>query len=212
MKREYNQGVADANRKRTKHGGAVGARENKGNPLYKLWSAMKDRCSNPNSKHYHRYGGRGITLCDAWAADYATFVYDIGKRPRGMTLERIDNNGNYDPTNVKWATRVEQANNRTTNVLVTHEGLTMSLADWARRKGWKYGLLGSRWKKGLRGEELLAPPIYARGKLLEFRGELRSLPEWAKVLGIDYQTLRWRFKHGYPIDAPTKGKCKGEQR
>ena len=162
MERKYNQAVADSNRKRVKHGGAVNARAGKGNPLYKLWSAMKDRCFNPNSKHYHRYGGRGITMCDAWANDYAKFVSDIGERPKGMTLERIDNNGNYDLTNVRWATRIEQANNRTTNVFITHEELTMSLADWARHKGWKYGLLASRWKKGLRDEELFAPPKYER--------------------------------------------------
>ena len=162
MERKYNQGVADSNRKRVKHGGAVDAREGKGNPIYKLWSAMKDRCLNPNSKHYHRYGGRGITMCDAWANDYAIFAKDIGERPKGATLDRIDNDGNYEPNNVRWANRVEQANNRVTNVFITYDGLTMSLADWARHKGWKYGLLGSRWKKGLRGDELFADPVYIR--------------------------------------------------
>jgi hypothetical protein len=162
MERKYNQGVADSNRRRVKHGGQVGAREGTRNPLYKLWSAIKDRCFNPNTKHYHRYGGRGITMCEAWANDYSAFVRDIGERPKGATLDRIDNDGNYEPTNVRWANRVEQANNRVTNVFITHEGLTMSLADWARHKGWKYGLLGSRWKKGLRGDALFAEPAYLR--------------------------------------------------
>ena len=196
MERKYNQGVADSNRKRVKHGGSVGARQGGSNPIYKLWSAIKDRCFNPDSKHYHRYGGRGITMCDAWANDYAAFASDIGERPEGMTLDRIDNNGNYEPNNVRWATKQEQANNRVTNVFVTHEGLTMSLADWARHKGWKYGLLTSRWKNGLRGEELLAPPEYERGKLVEFRGEFRTLPDWVKALGVNYQTLRWRLNNG----------------
>lgn len=162
MVREYNQGVADSNRRRVKHGAQVNARQGKSNPIYKLWSAIKDRCFNPDSKHYHRYGGRGITMCEEWANDYAKFATDVGQRPKGMTLDRIDNNGNYDLTNVRWATRGEQANNRVTNVFITHEGLTMTLADWARHKGWKYGLLGSRWKKGKRGDELFAPPEYTR--------------------------------------------------
>jgi len=166
MVRKYNQGVADSNRKRVKHGGQVNARQGEHNKIYKLWSAIKDRCFNPKSKHYHRYGGRGITMHQAWVDDYATFAAYIGERPKGMTLDRIDNNGHYEPGNVQWATRVEQANNRITNVFVTHEGLTMSLADWARHKGWKYGLIGSRWKKGKRGDELFAPPEYIRQDLL----------------------------------------------
>ena len=196
MARKYNQGVADANRKRVIHGATVGARQGNGNRIYKLWSAIKDRCFNPDSKHYARYGGRGITMHPAWVDDYATFAADIGERPKGMTLDRIDNNGNYEPNNVRWATRLEQANNRVTNVLITHEGLTMTLADWARHKGYKYGMLTSRWKKGLRGKELLAPPEYERGRLVEFRGELRTLSEWTKKLGVNYQTLRWRHENG----------------
>ena len=196
MERKYNQGVADSNRRRVKHGGQVGAREGNGNRTYKLWSAMKDRCFNPGSKHYHRYGGRGITMCKEWVEDYAAFISAVGERPEGATLDRIDNNGNYEPNNVRWATKQEQANNRVTNVVITHEGLTMTLADWARHKGWKYGLLTSRWKKGLRGDELLASPEYERGKLVEHKGELRTLPEWVKVLGVNYQTLRWRLNNG----------------
>ena len=196
MERKYNQGVADSNRRRVKHGGTVDARQGKGSPVYKLWSAIKDRCFNPESKHYHRYGGRGITMCSEWAEDYAKFAADIGARPKGMTLDRIDNDKGYEVTNVRWATKQEQANNRVTNVFITHEGLTMTLADWARHKGWKYGLLTSRWKKGLVGDELFAPPEYERGKLVEFRGELRTLPEWVKVLGVNYQTLRWRLNNG----------------
>jgi hypothetical protein len=135
-------------------------------------------------------------MCAEWEKDYAVFAFAVGKRPEGATLDRIDNDGNYEPNNVRWATKQEQANNRETNVFITHEGLTMSLADWARHKDYKYGLLTSRWKKGLRGVELFAPPEYERGKLVEYQGELRTLPEWVKVSGVNYQTLRWRHKHG----------------
>lgn len=152
--------VAEANRKRKTHGATVGAREGQTNPTYKLWVAIKQRCLNPNSQHYHRYGGRGITICKRWESSYANFVADVGEQPEGMTLDRINNNKGYTPSNVRWSTRKEQANNRSTCVVLTHKGLTMNLKQWAEHLGWKYGLIASRWKKGLRGDDLFAPRKY----------------------------------------------------
>lgn len=157
MTRKYNQGVADANRKRTKHGFTVDARLGKRDPVYSLWLGIRQRCFNKDHEAYHRYGGRGITMCEEWA-DYSAFRASIGNPPApGMTLERIDNDKGYEPNNVRWATRKEQANNRSTNVVLTWEGKTMTLKQWAEHLGWKYGLIASRWKRGLRGEELFAP-------------------------------------------------------
>jgi hypothetical protein len=138
-------------------------------------------------------------MCEAWVDSYETFKTDVGEPASGMTLERIDNNGDYEPNNVRWATRKKQANNRTTNVVVEHEGKSMTLKQWAEHLGWKYGLLGSRWKKGVRGAELFAPPEYTRGALIEFNGEAHTLPEWAAKTGVPYATLVWRTKHGKPL-------------
>lgn len=105
-------------------------------PEYFRWLSMKARCTNPENPRYADYGGRGITVCKRWMHSFEAFLSDVGERPTPEhSIDRIDNDRGYEPTNVRWATKQEQANNRRDNVRVTFNGETRTLAGWARLAG-----------------------------------------------------------------------------
>lgn len=114
--------------------------------LYGVWGTMKSRCYNPNSQRYSLYGGRGITVCEEWRNDFTAFVYwaMTNGYQEGMTLERKDNNGNYEPSNCCWTNQKAQCNNRRNNAVYTCNGKTLTLAQWAEETGINYGTLWSR--------------------------------------------------------------------
>lgn len=108
--------TAEANAARTKHGHSVGKKNGKRlvTREYRSWKSMKDRCNLPKAPNYHLYGGRGITVCSQWIGleGFVNFIHDMGPRPIGHTLDRIDADGNYEPSNCRWATLKKQAQNR----------------------------------------------------------------------------------------------------
>ena len=114
-----------------------------GTSTHRIWTGMKQRCTNPNDTTYRNYGGRGITVCERWDK-FDNFYADMGKRPKGMSIERKDNNGNYCPENCCWETRWNQARNRRSNRIIKYEGREQCMADWADEFGVDRGTLRQR--------------------------------------------------------------------
>ena len=114
---------------------------------YRTWSNMKSRCLNPKNGRYHDYGGRGITICPRWLR-FANFITDMGICPKGMTLDRIDNDGNYEPGNCRWATWIEQARNSRKNIWATIRGETKIFSEWCALFGISKSTASARLRRG----------------------------------------------------------------
>ena len=126
--------------------------------LYNVWCAMKERCNNPHNKRYENYGGKGIKVCDEWKNDFATFRswamengYDDG-----LTIDRIDTDGNYEPSNCRWVTHKVQNRNYSRNHLITYDGRTQCLSDWADELGINRATVLFRLKQGKPLEEVFS--------------------------------------------------------
>lgn len=116
-------------------------------PTYRAWESMKRRCNNPKEKNYENYGGRGIKVCRRWVK-FVNFLEDMGECPDGLTLERINVNKGYSKNNCCWATRKQQVMNRRCARLVTYQGLTKPLEDWAKEFSLNYQTLWQRLERG----------------------------------------------------------------
>lgn len=112
-------------------------------PTYSVWKSLTSRCLQPSSPAYAHYKSRGISLCERWRK-FDNFLCDMGERPHALTIDRIDNNKGYEPGNCRWATRIEQANNRITNITFEYKGKTLTLANLARETGVSKEMLRSR--------------------------------------------------------------------
>lgn len=106
-----------------------------GTRTFNVWNQMRQRCHSPGHPHFADYGGRGISVCERWRDSFADFLADMGEAPDAMTLERQENNGNYEPSNCVWATRTAQARNRRSSRQVTIDGITTCVAGWADISG-----------------------------------------------------------------------------
>lgn len=143
-----------------------------GSPEYRLWMNIRARCRNPKNPSYQYYGGRGITVDPAWNS-FAVFLADVGPRPSPAdSLDRIDNDGNYEPGNVRWITRQAQMSNTRRNVHLTFEGRTQTLTEWARELGMKAITLWNRiFTRGWSVEDALTVRLWERPR---HRGDARD--------------------------------------
>lgn len=140
---------------------------------YRVWRAMLDRCTNPRSQSYADYGGRGITVCDRWQT-LDDFIADMGDRPDGMSIERIDNDGPYSPDNCRWATNTEQHRNTRRTKRLTFRNETRCLVEWAQITGINRTTISQRLAKGLSIEDALTQPVGPTGRKPTQIATLRS--------------------------------------
>lgn len=116
--------------------------------LYYCWQDMKKRCLWKKCPSYPNYGGRGIAVCNQWKHSFSQFIEDMGIPQKGLTLERIDNNGDYEPKNCRWATHLEQHRNTRANHLITFNGETRCVSEWEEHLGLSVGCLWHRFQRG----------------------------------------------------------------
>jgi hypothetical protein len=119
-----------------------------GGPTNRSWKDMIQRCTNPRRINYANYGGRGITICDRWRKSFEAFLSDMGPRPDGTTLDRIDNDGNYEPGNCRWASKEEQSSNTRRSRFIEIGGERLTVSQWADRRRINRATLYSRIKAG----------------------------------------------------------------
>lgn len=137
-----------------------------GTSIHIAWKGIVQRCCNPSTPNYARYGGRGITVCDEWRDSFESFYSHVSSLPNcekeGYSLDRVDNSLGYFPGNVKYSTATDQARNRRSNHLLTFEGKTQCLAAWEKEKKLSTGQLGSRIRNGWSVERALTTPNQKR--------------------------------------------------
>lgn len=131
---------------------------NSKDPTYGTWMAMKMRCTNTSSDHYQYYGARGIKVCERWS-NFMLFLEDMGERPDGMTIDRINSDGDYEPGNCKWSTDIEQANNKRNSRVLEMDGISMTVSEWGRKLDVPSKVIFRRIYKGWDAKEALTTPI-----------------------------------------------------
>lgn len=127
---------------------------------YVAWASMKDRCHNRSRRAWKHYGGRGISVCERWDKSFENFLADMGLSPSEKhSLDRINNEGNYEPDNCRWATKQEQCGNTRRTVMLTMNGVTQSRIEWCNQYGVAWHTIRNRMKAGLSLEEALKKPV-----------------------------------------------------
>lgn len=155
--------------------------------LYGVWNGIKNRCLNPNHKSYKNYGGRGIKLCEQWL-DFSNFyewALNNGYK-EGLSIERENVNGDYEPSNCHWATAKEQANNTRANHFIEYNEKIKTIQQWEDETGLP---IGQRLSYGWTIEQAIETPLNNNFKVYEYNGEKHTIAEWSDITGVKYGTL-----------------------
>lgn len=183
------------NKKKEKHG-MVGSR------LYKIWDGMKQRCLNENDVNYHYYGGRGIKICNEWLdkevgmLNFKEWSLTNGYN-ESLTIDRINNNGDYEPSNCRWVDMKVQANNKSINKLITYKGVTKTLSQWSEEYNIPYVTFVKRIDSGWDIERALTDKVtQKRKKLVEIEGELYTYEQLGEMCGVTAHTIVTRYSRG----------------
>jgi len=173
---------------------------------YIAWRSMRQRCYNINHKNYKEYGARGIKICERWSS-FTAFIQDIGLKPsKDMSIDRIDNNGDYSPENCKWSTMTEQCRNRRSNRYITYKGETLTVTEWAVKANLRIGNLFKRLDRlGWSIEKSLTTPEH---DLIVFKGKSMTKADWGRHLGGGRHLVGNRQKNGWTIERSLSKKKK----
>lgn len=173
---------------------------------YQSWRSARNRCFNSAAEAFPYYGGRGISMCDRWRESFAAFVQDMGARPPSASLERIDNDGDYEPANCRWASKHDQMRNRRSNVLVRYQDQTYVLRDLATELNVSYKLLHRNYSETGDIERAIDTTLQttrfgSRGRLrVAYAGEVVSLKDVARMEGVPYSILHYHHRRkGLPL-------------
>ena len=177
-----------------KHG-SIGTR------LYRIWSGMIERCHNPNNRNYKNYGSRGIIVCNEWRLDFTAFqTWALANGYQDdLTIDRKENDGPYSPQNCRWISLKEQQNHKRDNRLLTFNGETHNITEWAKITGINRGTISSRLDLGWSAEKIFSAKPQKK-IIIIFNGESHSISEWSRITGINIQTIHSRLKRGWPVE------------
>ena len=181
------------------------------NPLYGRWNAMKQRCFNETNQKFPRYGGRGITIADEWLDfhEFENWAKENGYQ-KELTLDRVDTDGNYEPSNCRWVNQSIQQNNRNNNRIIEYEGKEYTLAELSDLYDMNSATLAQRLDKGMPVKKALNKKMNFNYILVEHEGESKPLKQWCEQLGLPYKTIHARVSRGWePKEALQKPVRKG---
>lgn len=180
-----------------------------GHPNYTIWAMMKQRCLNENAVGYANYGGRGIRICDRWM-DFEKFVKDVGVRPtKKHSLDRIDVDGNYEPSNFRWVTDTEQMRNKRDNRVIAYMGKSKPVSEWAEILGVNSFVLYSRLNNGWDVYKAFNTPIRVNLRYISEGGFNLTVKEWSLKTGLSIDSINYRIRKGKKILSNELSNCNG---